>query len=207
MPLTHFWFWQSLSNIFMNENIWLLKYTFGWKILMHIHCKLSIILVANFHIITDCLFGYVSLILTLNDQPSVPLTVFRSNSKFHPNLQCSGLKRAVSITTNFLHTSRQNCDRPNMIWTRALQSLIELRMAMLLCNYFYFHYLAMLQLCGRLTSILNDKIICDKFLSIAVAKFVKSNKGILYLNSPPTLIKNRLSQYSRNMLSINLQGK
>ena len=53
---------------------------------------------------------------------------------------------------------------------------------------FYFHYLGMLQLCGRLTSILNEKIICDKFLSIAVAKFVKSNKGILYLNSPQTLM-------------------
>ena len=31
----------------------------------------------------------------------VPLTIFRSNSKFHQNLQCSGLKWTGSITTKF----------------------------------------------------------------------------------------------------------
>ena len=56
-------------------------------------------------------------------QAPVPLTIFRSNSKFNQNLQCSGLKYILPITTKFCtrHDSytvvtcaRFRCDRFNI---------------------------------------------------------------------------------------------
>ena len=44
-------------------------------------------------------------------QATVPLTVFRSNSKFDQTLQCTRLWYSPSITTKFFHTSRQYCCR------------------------------------------------------------------------------------------------
>ena len=64
----------------------------------------------------------------------VPLTVFRSNSKLGQDLECFGLNYAQPITTTFCirHGSytvvtwaKFRCDRPNMLWTRALQSFIN----------------------------------------------------------------------------------
>ena len=61
---------------------------------------------------------------------SAPQTVFRSISKFHQNLQCSGLKFTEPITTTFRtrHDSitiatcvKFSCDRLNMLWARAVQ--------------------------------------------------------------------------------------
>ena len=60
-------------------------------------------------------------------QMPVPLTRFRSNWKFDQNLECSTDHKET------LHTScltvvtcvKFRCDRPNMLWTRALPSFIE----------------------------------------------------------------------------------
>ena len=66
----------------------------------------------------------------------VPLTIFRSNSKFDQNLLCSGLKCTLPITTEFCtrHDSvtvvtcaKFRCDRLSIVETRALPILIEFR--------------------------------------------------------------------------------
>ena len=66
----------------------------------------------------------------------VPLTGFRSNSKFDQILECSGLKYAQLITTTFrtrhdnvtvVTCAKFRCDRPNILWARALQNFIEFR--------------------------------------------------------------------------------
>ena len=64
----------------------------------------------------------------------VPLMVFRPNSKFHKNLECSGLKYDQLITTKFctrpdsytvMTCTKYRCDWLNMLWTRTLQNFIE----------------------------------------------------------------------------------
>ena len=64
----------------------------------------------------------------------VTLTVYRSNSNFDQNLQCSGLKYALPIGAKFCtcHDSvtmvtcvKFRCDLPNLIWRRSLQNFIE----------------------------------------------------------------------------------
>ena len=66
----------------------------------------------------------------------VPLTIFRSNSKFDQNLQYSSLKCTLPTTTKFCtrHDSvtvvtcaKFRCDRLNIFETRALPILIEFR--------------------------------------------------------------------------------
>ena len=66
----------------------------------------------------------------------VPLTIFRSNSKFDQKLQCSSLKCTLPTTTKFCtrHDSvtvvtcaKFRCDRLSMFETRALPILIEFR--------------------------------------------------------------------------------
>ena len=70
------------------------------------------------------------------DLVPVPLTIFRSNSKFDQNLQCSCLTRTQLITTIFCtrHDSytvvtcaKFRCDQWSMFQIRALQNLIEFR--------------------------------------------------------------------------------
>ena len=69
-------------------------------------------------------------------QVPVPLTIFRSNSKFDQNLQCSCLTRTQLITTTFCtrHDSytvvtcaKFRYDQWSMFQTRALRNLIEFR--------------------------------------------------------------------------------
>ena len=64
----------------------------------------------------------------------VSLTAFRSNLELDQNLLCSDLKCAPLITMKFCahHTSVTDvwltqflCDRPNILWTRALQSSLN----------------------------------------------------------------------------------
>ena len=66
----------------------------------------------------------------------VAITIFRSNSKFDQNLECSGFGHGQSITTKFC--VRQDgvavvtyvefcCNRLNKLWTRAFQTSIEFR--------------------------------------------------------------------------------
>ena len=68
--------------------------------------------------------------LTHWDQTSIPLAVFRSNSKFDKNSQCSGLKLVLPITTAYRTRNDSNtivtcakcrCDGLYRLWTRALQ--------------------------------------------------------------------------------------
>ena len=70
------------------------------------------------------------------NQAFVPLTIFRSNSKFDQKLSCSGSKCTLPITTKFCtrHDSvtvvtcaKFRCDRLYMFQTRALQFFIEFR--------------------------------------------------------------------------------
>ena len=72
----------------------------------------------------------------LHIQAPVPLTGFRSNSKFDQNLWCSSLKKALPITTKLCtcHDSvtvvtcaKYHCDRLRTFQIRALQILIEFR--------------------------------------------------------------------------------
>ena len=72
----------------------------------------------------------------LSHQAPVPLTIFRSNSKFHQNLQYSSLKCTLPTTTKFCtrHDSvtvvtcaKFRCDRLSIFETRALPILIEFR--------------------------------------------------------------------------------
>ena len=67
-------------------------------------------------------------------QTPVPLTIFRSNSQFHQNLPCSGLKYTLPITTKFctlhdivtvLTCAKFRCDWLNIFQTRALHILIK----------------------------------------------------------------------------------
>ena len=69
-------------------------------------------------------------------QAPVPLRIFRSNSKFDQNLQWSGLKSNVLITTKSCTRDDSNtvvtfakffCDRFSIFWIRALQILVEFR--------------------------------------------------------------------------------
>ena len=69
-------------------------------------------------------------------QVPLPLTLFRSNSKFNQNLECSGLKCALPITTKFCtgHDSytvvtgaRFHYNQLSIFQTRALQILGEFR--------------------------------------------------------------------------------
>ena len=66
------------------------------------------------------------------------ITVFRSNSKFEQNLKFFGLKYTQLITTNFgtchdnvtvVTCAKFHCDRPNMLWTRALQISLNFQLA------------------------------------------------------------------------------
>ena len=75
-------------------------------------------------------------ILTNMDQAPVPLTRFRSNSKFDNIWQCSDFKCALPITTKFCtcHDSvtvvtcaKFRCDWLSIFQTRALPILIEFR--------------------------------------------------------------------------------
>ena len=72
----------------------------------------------------------------LVDLAPVPLTTFRSNSKFDQNLQCSSLKCTLRTTTKLCtrHDSvtvvtcaKFCCDRLSIFETRALPILIEFR--------------------------------------------------------------------------------
>ena len=64
------------------------------------------------------------------DLAPVPLTIFRSNSKFDQNLQGSDLKCPLPITTKFctrhdsytvMRYTKFRCDRWRIVWTGALQ--------------------------------------------------------------------------------------
>ena len=68
------------------------------------------------------------------DLAPVPLTIFRSNSKFDQHLKCPGLKYTLPITTTCCtrHDSvttvtcaKFRCDRLSVFETRALQILVE----------------------------------------------------------------------------------
>ena len=70
------------------------------------------------------------------DQAPVPLSIFRSNSKFDENSKHSGVKYTLPITTIFCtrHDSvtvvmcaKYRCDRSNMFETRAFWIFIEFR--------------------------------------------------------------------------------
>ena len=72
----------------------------------------------------------------VHKQSSIPLTGFWLNPKFDQNMKCSDSKCARLITTKFCtrHDSvtvvtcaKFPCGRPNMLWTKALQSFIEFR--------------------------------------------------------------------------------
>ena len=69
-------------------------------------------------------------------QAPVPLTIFRSNSKFDQNLKCPGLKYTLPITTKFCtrHDSvtvvtcaKFRCDWLSLFEIRALQILVKFR--------------------------------------------------------------------------------
>ena len=72
--------------------------------------------------------------ITFDDLAPVPLTVFRSNSKFDQNLECSSLKHIELITTKFCtrHDSYTvvacatfRCDWWSIFQTRVLHILVE----------------------------------------------------------------------------------
>ena len=72
----------------------------------------------------------------------VPLTIFRSNSKFDQNLQWSGLKCNLPITTKLctrddsytvVTCAKFCCDRFSIFWIRALQILVEFRIRSKYC--------------------------------------------------------------------------
>ena len=78
--------------------------------------------------------GHVCLLLPFPGQARVPLTIFRSNSKFDQDLQGSDLKCTLLITTKFCtrHDSytvvtyaKFRCGRWRIFWGGALQILIE----------------------------------------------------------------------------------
>ena len=79
----------------------------------------------------SCSFNFVKL-----NQAPVPLTRFRSNSKFDHIWQCSGFKCALPITTKFctcydsvtvVTCAKFRCDWLSIFQTRALPILIEFR--------------------------------------------------------------------------------
>ena len=79
--------------------------------------------------------AYRRICLTAHLAP-VPLTIFRSNSKFDQNLQCSSLKCTLPTTKKFCtcHDSvtvvtcaKFRCERLSRFETRALPILIEFR--------------------------------------------------------------------------------
>ena len=72
----------------------------------------------------------------LHSQEPVPLSIFRSNSKFDENSECSGFEYTRPITTIFCtrHDSdtvvtcaKYRCDRPRIFYTRVFWIFIEFR--------------------------------------------------------------------------------
>ena len=70
------------------------------------------------------------------DQAPVPLSIFRSNSKFDENSECSSFEYTRPITTIFCtrHDSgtvvtcaKYRCDRPRIFYTRVFWIFIEFR--------------------------------------------------------------------------------
>ena len=71
---------------------------------------------------------------SIEGQTPIPLSVFQSNSKFYQNLDCSDSNCAQLITTKFCRPHDSNtvviyvkfcCDQLTILWTRALQNLIQ----------------------------------------------------------------------------------
>ena len=74
--------------------------------------------------------------LWLCDHAPVPLSIFRSNSKFDENSECSSFEYTRPITTTFCtrHDSdtvvtcaKYRCDRPRIFYTRVFWIFIEFR--------------------------------------------------------------------------------
>ena len=72
----------------------------------------------------------------ITDQAPVPLSIFRSNSKFDENSECSSFEYTRPITTIFCtrHDSdtvvtcaKYRCDRPRIFYTRVFWIFIEFR--------------------------------------------------------------------------------
>ena len=69
-------------------------------------------------------------------QAPVPLSIFRSNSKFDENSECSGFEYTRPITTIFctrqdsdtvVTCAKYRCDRPRIFYTRVFWIFIEFR--------------------------------------------------------------------------------
>ena len=69
-------------------------------------------------------------------QAPIPLTVFRSNSKFNQNLECSSLKFDQSITTKFC-TRQDSYIKDLKLWDQDCD--FKIKLVCLICLKFSFH--------------------------------------------------------------------
>ena len=88
---------DGINNLYPNVSVWKWTSNFIPNLIMDVITTNRIYLPGYFTG-TAWVFGMA---LLQPDQVPVPLTLFRSNSKLNQNLQCSGLKYTLPITTTF----------------------------------------------------------------------------------------------------------